>query len=305
MAKYIKILFIGLILVGVIDFLAGKYLSKLYSKQQCGVLYNTNYAFDSTLADVLVFGSSRANHHYNCQIIEDSTGLSAYNTGRDGNFIFYQTALFKSIVNRYSPKLVILDFYGDFKNNQADYDAISSLLPYYRAHPEIKDIVLKKSPFERIKLSSGIYPYNSLITTMINGRMCFDSYGHNDIKQNGFVPLYGSLETPIDSMNTSQYYDIDSVKLEVFTQFFELAKQHEIPVIVAYSPVYYLYDNDFTLDIVKEVCNKYNVSFVDFSRDDTFLKRGNLFKDKVHLNEEGAVIYTNLILEQSSNVLRP
>ena len=39
--------------------------------------------------------------------------LSFYNAGRDGNFMFYHLAVLKGVLNRYSPKIVILDFVAE------------------------------------------------------------------------------------------------------------------------------------------------------------------------------------------------
>ena len=133
-----------MLIIGV-DFIIGNLLRKLYFSQISGLLHRTTYSIDKTEADILIFGSSRANHHYDSKLFEESTGQYTYNTGRDGNFIFYQTALLKSILKRYKPKQIILDFEGTFAFNQNDYDRIAALLPYYKSHKEIRDIVLLKS----------------------------------------------------------------------------------------------------------------------------------------------------------------
>ena len=46
-----------------------------------------NYICDKSVDDILIFGSSRAVHHYNSSMIEDSLGMSCYNCGDDGNGI--------------------------------------------------------------------------------------------------------------------------------------------------------------------------------------------------------------------------
>ena len=96
--------------------------------------------------------------------------LSFYNAGRDGNFMFYHLAVLKGVLNRYSPKIVILDFVAEeFAQNQYSYDRLSSLLPYYKSHPEMRSIINLKSKYEKIKLLSQIYPYNSLMLTIAVG----------------------------------------------------------------------------------------------------------------------------------------
>ena len=53
-----------------LDFFLGNLLKYMYFRQGFGELYLTTYAIDSTKANVLIFGSSTANHHYNSKIFE-------------------------------------------------------------------------------------------------------------------------------------------------------------------------------------------------------------------------------------------
>ena len=56
-----------------------------------------------TKADLLVFGSSRANHHYVPEVFEDSLKLTFYNTGKDGSGIFitlHYCDLFCNVINQ-------------------------------------------------------------------------------------------------------------------------------------------------------------------------------------------------------------
>ena len=127
MRKFILSLLFGLFLVIIGDYAVGSALEYFYFKTSSGLLQRTTFALEETEADILIFGSSRANHHYDTKIIEDASGLSAYNTGRDGNYIFFQNALLKSILKRYNPKQIILDFSGTFEHGREDYDRLSSL----------------------------------------------------------------------------------------------------------------------------------------------------------------------------------
>ena len=126
---------------------------------------------DSTLADMLIIGSSRANHHYVPSVFEDSLKISFYNAGRDGNGTFYQLALLKTILKRYTPKIIVFDYSSVFVKGAEEYDQMASLLPYYRTHKEIQPLVEMKSPFEKIKLLSEIYPFNSQLLTISVGNL--------------------------------------------------------------------------------------------------------------------------------------
>ena len=152
-----------------IDFTAGSILNKLYFMQNHGFDYRTTFTMEQNTADLLVFGASSANHHYRPDAF-GKTNLSFYNCGRDGNFIFYHYAILQATLKRYKPKLVILDITEeDFYKSPDSYDRISSLLPYYKTHPEIKEIVEMKSKWEQFKMLSRIYPFNSKIISSFTG----------------------------------------------------------------------------------------------------------------------------------------
>ena len=289
---------LGLFFVIVGDCITGSGLKHFYFKTSSGLLQRTTYALEETKEDILIFGSSRANHHYDTKIIEKKSGMSAYNTGRDGNFIFFQTALLKSILKRYKPKQIILDFSGTFKYSREDYDRLSSLLPYYNTHEELRNIIHLKSPYEKFKLKSKIYPYNSLLTTIIIGNLKFNhSRFANKGEYNGFVPANGIWEKEIAAKETPRKYKIDKNKLNAFEEFLELVKKRNIPTVVVYSPVYYFYESNYTIEMVEEICKKYNITFVDYSKDVQFLKNKELFSNPTHLNNKGAKLLTQEVLQ--------
>jgi hypothetical protein len=136
------------LIVFLFDWAGGAILRYFYFSQTSGLGYRTTYSIDSTRANILVFGSSRANHHYVPEVFEDSLKMSFYNTGRDGNFLFYNYAIFKAILKRYTPKILIMDINPDeLYYNPDSYDRLSSLLPYYKDHPEIRDIIELRGPY--------------------------------------------------------------------------------------------------------------------------------------------------------------
>ena len=293
MIEFIKRLFIGLILLFMFDFIIGSILDHFYFTQDSGFQYRTTLAMNEVTDDILIFGSSRANHHYKPSIIEEEVSKSCYNTGRDAQFIFYQTALLRSILKRYTPKFIIYDFYGSFLNNESDYDRLSSLLPYYNSHKEIRSIVNLRSRFERLKNISKIYPYNSLLVNIAAGNSSMNKTRFEVNK--GYVALNEEIEEPLKFRSFDRKYEIDSNKIRVFKEFLKLCKTNNISLQVIVSPVYYKYEHDYSLEITKEICNSEHIMFTDFTKDSYFLSRPDLFADQDHLNDKGATIFTKKI----------
>lgn len=294
-----KVLFFLSVLF-LIDFLVGNLLAHYYFKQQSGWLYRTTYAIRDTRADLLIFGASRANHHYYTSMIEERIGKSTYNTGRDGNAIFYHYAVLQSILKRYTPKIAILDIsHGEFQQNKDSYDRISSLLPYYNSHPEIKPIVKLKSNNEQLKLISKIYPYNSLLFQIIAGNTKSNRTrkSRNDI--NGYVPLSHVWNGDIVYEDKFRNYEIDTLKVHYFKLFVEDCVKSGIQLFIVMSPYYVKFSgNDQSLDIVSNIAKSNKIPFYDFSNDSTFLSTPDIYADESHLNDSGARLYTAEVINK-------
>jgi hypothetical protein len=292
-----KLLGILLFLVTIIllDVVIGRTLENFYFKEKSGVHYLTTYAMDSTEAEILVFGSSRANHHYVPEVFEDSLGLTYFNTGRDGNGIFYQLSVLRSVLKRYKPKIVILDYFDALHENRADYDRMSSLLPYYKSHPEIRDLLELRSPYERIKLLSHIYPYNSQLITILVGNLEMNKARKSS--NNGYVRLDNIWGKEIDTFQLSPNSEIDSNKYNAFIEFLELTESNHIVLFVVYSPIYCYEKNREEFQLVANICSQYKqVTFLDYYLDEDFVSNRELFQDIVHLNHEGALLFSKKIV---------
>lgn len=100
-----------------------------------------------TSEDILIFGSSRAYHHYNPMVFENCLGMSCYNVGYGGQNIYYHLALLKSSVIRHKPKIAILELlYIDFEKTDEIFDTekLSILLPFAKKSQIYYDAVLMR-----------------------------------------------------------------------------------------------------------------------------------------------------------------
>ena len=291
--------FVFLAILFILDFLIGSILKYFYFKQESGLLYRTTYSLDSTRAEFLILGSSTANHHYDSRIFEKRLGTSTYNTGRDANTIFYNYAIFQSVLKRYKPKIVILDFnVEEFKANPDNYDRISSLLPYYKEHPEIHSIIQLKSSYEKYKLLSKIYPFNSLLFTIAVGTTNFNKSREQINDENGYVPLTHIWNKKISIDTNTIEYKIDTNKVNILKSFIEECKNANIQLYIIISPRFIKYfGNDLSVELVHKIADKSNIPFYDYSKDTLFWKHREYFADRVHLNNAGAVIFSNKVID--------
>lgn len=293
-------LFTLFLILFVLDFVLGTILEKLYFKQRNGELYRITYSIDKTHEDILVFGSSRAEHHYHPEVFQKRLNLSFFNTGLDGEHILFHYALLKGALKHYTPKVVILDFVaGEFKINRECYDKISNLLPYYESHPELRELIQLRGPYEKYKLLSKVYPYNSEILQILQGVHSSSKPSHQE--EDGYFPLYNHETARTRKITYPASYPIDSIKLKIYESFLRDCKKAGTELFVICSPYYVDAQNEeYSIRLAKELAKKYNVDFLDFSQDPQLSKNMVLFSDPNHLNDSGARIYTNMVIDSIS-----
>lgn len=291
----LKMLFIALVLVAC-DWGTGKILKQFYFRQFSGFSYRTTYAIDSTTAEIIILGSSRANHNYVPEVIEDSLHYTSYNAGRDGNYVLYNYAIFKSITKRYNPKMIIIDIQpSDIDYNKTEYERLSALLPYYQMHPEIRQIVCQRGPFEKIKLFSKIYPYNSMILQIAVGNIDKNKTKQPDIK--GYVPIFRTIkDEKIDTTRTSTT-NVDETKMSALKEIISTCKQKGIKLVFVYSPIRIIIRDTYYYSL-SGLCSENGIRYLDMSNDQTFLSNYKYFADYDHLNDEGARLFSAMLADK-------
>ena len=293
------------LIVFVLDFMIGSLLKKFYFKQQGGYDYLTTYSIDHTSQDVLIFGSSRAVNIFDPAIFTNRTGLSCFNVGRYGEPVFYHYAVLKSVLERYQPKRIILSFdAGNFSKAEESYDRISVLLPYYRDHPEMDSIISLKGRYEKLKLLSRIYPYNSLVLPIITGNTSYSKkkYPH----YNGYIPISRTFSGPLQTFDYAKEKVLDTNKINIYKAFIRDCIKAKIPLHIVCPP--YMINavgTDSSISVGKVIANEFNIPFLDHSRDTFYTTKPALFADYRHLNDKGVALFSNMIIDKIYGVGSP
>ena len=225
--------------------------------------------------------------------------MSFYNTGRDASSIFYQYSILHIVLERYSPKIAILDFNrGEFEKDQSSYDKISFLLPYYKNHPEIRSIILLKSPYEKYKLLSKTYPFNSVIFTSAirNVNLNKNKKRDNDA-ESGYVPIKRVWGKGIAYINAPVSHELDSNKINLFKDFIRACATSGVKLYVVISPSLIEYKfEDPSINLAKDIANNFDVPFYNFSK--LFMNCPEQFADNLHLNDSGAQAFSSQVIDK-------
>ena len=294
------------------DRLVGFALKKIYFSQNKGQYSQTTYALDSAKQDILIFGSSRAVRHYSPSIISKASGLSCYNSGRDGLMIPYAAAVQEVSLSRHVPKLIILDISPrELGIDRVKYERLSILLPYCSEHEQLMKYIKEVGPFEPDKLLSKTYPFNSSAFVLACNTLLSKSVAKDD---NGYLPLENTLtkaeaDDYLKRMTTrakkirGKTEIAEDKAIAYFKQFLDNTAKFNIKTLVVISPS--ILNNPFYLDnqllernLIEKITARYkNVTFLDYSKDARFNGHAEKFADYFHLNVQGSTEFSQLIAQ--------
>lgn len=291
--KHWQYLILLLMFIIAFDFLFGKLYEGLYFSEKSTNNDPLIHSVLGTNEDILIFGSSRAMHHYNPKILEDSLNMTAYNMGSGGQNIYFHLALLEAALERYTPKIVILDLMSiDFEVTPPEWDTekLSILLPFYHSSTAAKKAILRRGMNEKIKTISFIYPYNSLQNKMLKY-----NFFKSDDRMNGFYPLTRVHNNKLEKVTINEGL-LDSNKVETIFKFIELCQKNQIKLFIFNSPsfIHQIGSNQFeNLNIHLKM--KFGIPIFDFESNKDFLAKSDFFADPSHLNTKGADYYTRKV----------
>lgn len=301
MKKFIINILLFFAIVTGIDLCVGFTGDYLQVHAKGGITRQTNDLVMNDTHDVLIFGSSRARNHYDTPFLSDSLGIDVYNAGYDGNGVVLSYGLLSLILERYQPRLVLLDvepafdinvYAGD--NNHKRY--IRTLKPYYH-NPVVGSIIRDVSDEEWYKIHSGMMRYN---TEIINKAK--DIVRTAPIPSRGFDPLEGVLSYEPRKTETNGKAQIDEFKLDCLEKMILLAQSNNVPIAIIVSPKYGE-QSSVALNPAFDICRRYDVPVIDYYAYPLFMLHREWFKEAMHLNGTGAHEYARFVAKDITKLM--
>jgi hypothetical protein len=295
--RFLKSTIVVLLGLLIIDLLTGFIGNKIIERlpNYGGATIKDNFRLNKLKTDILIIGSSRASHHYVPSYIKDNIKekYTIYNAGHDGQFVDCNSCITECVIKREKPKLIIFEI-EEFElfSNDLKY-RLETFAPYYNNNSIVKNYINRLGLNERIKIKSNLYKYNSKIPNFIISLV--SNVGIND----GYEPLYTKMKIIKKENNNitdnNKNTIIDEYSKNNFTNVIKLCNKEHIKIIVVSSP---RYKTDEKNDFLKELCNTYNVPYIDMETTNYFNNHPGLFADAAHLNNDGATIYTKMFLKK-------
>lgn len=291
------------IIVLAIDFLVGKTCSALMTRVVGGDTKRMNTIVDELTDDIVIFGSSRAIHHYNPLIMQDSLGMSCYNAGRNGNGIIFCYGQYRLLTSRYHPKVIIYDIEINFDLTEDDKTKYLDWLKRYYDRSGIDSIFWSVDKTMRFKMLSQMYRYNGSFISIASD--CVNPL-QNDIK--GYRPLNGIMEyEPVAKGKDEKEKELvyDSLKLEYFQRLITDCKKSGTTLIFALSPLYKAKPQDAEIfQPLIDMADRNGVPFINHYADTTYCTKRKNFEDSYHMNKQGANAYTKAVIKEIREILQ-
>ena len=288
-----------------IDQLSGLALRAVFARTMTGDAGGmVNHALANADADVIVFGTSRAAHHVDSLALSEQLGVDVYNAGVDGQRIFYARMLQALLLAEgTNAQLFVLqaETRGLFK---PEPERALVMTPFAHRSADLLEVLERIDPKVRIKLLSATYPFNSKLPSMLRnvGR---------EPPRDQFEVLHGTMDgPPVDALefeadlSVEPPYPLDPFAADMYREFVAEAHAAGIPVFMFGGPRYREGGEgpaySVAIAFFDALANEYdNVVFLPLN-DETHpeLVRADWFRDRDHLNAEGAAAFTVLLGEE-------
>lgn len=280
---------IFLALIFSLDFIFGNIFEYYFFRIRSGDDYRCINILNSLEPDVLILGSSRASHHYNTVLLSDTLHLTCYNGGRDGHYFLYNAILAMSLLERYSPKLLVFDIEAlQLSDSLPKGEYLTDFLPYYDRNAVLRSAIDTIYPYSRLVSFSKLIRYNSKLLSTLKGLII-----HEDLDvSKGFQPLYGSMKGINKVPNLPVLPQVSQFNEKILQSLINRAKQSKTNLVFVQSPRYLAYSNLLLRDCIEENGG----TFLETDCNQSFLSKPHYFKDPPHLNLQGANVFTRKIV---------
>ena len=302
MTTTLKRTIVGILVVilslAIVDFcvgLVGNQLMKMVPDYSIQNVVKDNFCLNRVDADIVIIGSSRGQNAYVPAMLRDSINqyvgrnYSLYNGAIEGKTVYASSCTIESILARYSPKLIVFDITqrecSGARKKEMDYSIVN-----YHNNEYVKQYVDRLGVRERLLAQSNLYRYNRKLIGILAS---FSQSGSKD----GYRPKYNKMteDSTADMTIIKTAKPMDDYCVKSIERVMMSAKDKGVLLIMAFSPM--LLPDDRNDDLL-ELCSRYDTPCVDYYDFETFNLHPEYFNDPIHLNDDGAHLYSKMFFEE-------
>ena len=258
------------------------------------------YLVNEVHEDVLLLGTSRCNLHYVPSILMDSLGMSVYNGGIDAsNCIYAHYYILNHILAHHTPKVICLEVMTSDYARQADAFETTSFFAPYVGKNDCADSIFREAGTYWTYRLSHLYRYNAKAVSNMGGLLL----NKQSEGEHGYLPIARPAHFPDKPEKQETPAECDSLKLHYLRKFITLCRERDIKLVFMVSPAYRVASADL-YDVLKEVASEYEIPFLDYHSQGLYLDHPEYFKDKSHLWDKGARLYTAVFAHDLKRILK-
>lgn len=261
-------------------------------KGETGVIVNAR----RVAPEVLVLGSSRAKYHYDDALLSKELGVKVFNAGDEGKGLPFSRVVYEQVAAVHVPRLVVVDV----MLCDEDMERVHTLDPWYD-----RSVVLRSMPSSDgepaatdwktpLLMKLPAYRYSGEAFKMIKGA-CSRGADTGFAGLDGAGPPGGPGKSPVSGWFVAQ---LDALVKE--------CRARGSAVVLCFSPAA---DDRLESPVVvpaRDYARRSGFVFIKF--DAAFspvFADTKLYRDAIHLNREGAEIFTGVLSRELKKLLGP
>lgn len=244
-------------------------------------------------SDLLILGASKAMHHYDVKMLEDSLQCTVYNMGSDGQNIHYQyMCLLKALDNGPVNTVIV-----DISYNQISKDWEKPLYNYHKwfywKNQYAKEYLDKVNGWwEPLFMASACLQFN---TNLVDCLRCLRQNDKRGYK--GYIAMsdFGGMFRD-EKVQMSIDIQLSDVLINYLDEIVELCKENNINLILCQSPCKQRIKefDEFIINYSKEN----EITYWDLVDINGITDNNELFYDANHLTGQGADMFTEIIMSK-------
>ncbi|MCC1484898.1 hypothetical protein [Winogradskyella immobilis] len=253
-------------------------------------------------SDVLIFGSSRATHHIDPDILKDSLNLKVYNFGVNGHGFWLQYLKYiEYLKHNKPPQHIIIGADWFSLEKRPDLYQYNQFLPYMLWNRTIKDYTNSYIGFRYLDYYVPALRYfgNSTAKERTITYAFKDAKKIKPYKTRGYRALYDrKKQGNTENLSIRENYNvkIDGETVDLLNSFLTDCKEEGIQVSLVYTPEYFdeqrfIINRKDAIKIYTDLSIKYNIPFLDYSSGE-ISRDINYFNSTMHLNSSGAELFS-------------
>ena len=176
-----------------------------------------------------------------------------------------------------------------------EYQNIRYLSPYYRANTWVESYINSESPKMRYRMMSRMFAYNSKLLNYI-----FPLVSHSSKTEKGYIPLAVSENKyPDFKKEKNESHSLNESFFNILDNTLRRCSEKGVELRLYISPEY-SGKASITISATEEIGKlaiRNNIYFYNALSEQRFLKDATYFKDASHMNDKGARLFTNMVIE--------